>query len=81
MKNAYLYTLLSNVICWWIGHDIGKYNDSGYEVCQRCNKHEYYDYKTWDRGMPFHKLYRWIRHKLLLLKSWYKIKFFNELPF
>jgi hypothetical protein len=31
-----------NVICFLFGHKV-KYNDSGFDVCIRCNAHEFYD--------------------------------------
>jgi hypothetical protein len=74
-----LYTMLGNVFCYLWRHKIA-FNDSGCDVCGRCGKHEYYD-NDFDSGKPLFKTYYLIRHKLLLLKSWYKIKFFNELPF
>ena len=71
--------VLGNVICYLWSHKIA-YNDSGCDVCGRCGKHEYYD-NDFHNGKPFLKLYFWFIHKFLLFKSWYKIKFFNELPF
>lgn len=73
------YHMLGNVICYFWKHKIA-YNDNGCDVCGRCGRHEYYD-NDFHNGKPFLKLYFWIRHKFLLFKSWYKIKFFNELPF
>lgn len=76
--HAYLYTLLCNVICWWVGHKVGKINDSGYDVCERCEKHEYYDYKTWYKGQPLHKLYRKVRQIPINIKTWYRCRFFTS---
>lgn len=73
------YHMLGDVICYLWRHKIA-YNDSGYDVCGRCGKHEYYD-SDFHNGKPIFKMYFWFRHKFLLFKSWYKIKFFNELPF
>ena len=74
-----LYTVLGNVICYLWRHKIA-YNDSGCDVCGRYGRHEYYD-NDFHNGKPIFKIYYRFRHKYLLLKSWYKIKFLNELPF
>jgi hypothetical protein len=32
-----------NVLCFLFGHKIASYTDGGFEICSRCNAHEYYD--------------------------------------
>jgi len=71
--------MLDNAICYLWKHKITN-NDCGCDVCGRCGKHEYYDNDFHD-GKPIFKVYFFIRRKYLLLKSWYKLTFLNELPF
>jgi hypothetical protein len=33
----------NRLICTLIGHKEGEYTDSGYEFCERCGEHQYYD--------------------------------------
>lgn len=73
-------TLLGSVICWLFGHKISETTDSGYLICDRCKKHEYYDLSFYN-GMPFHKAYRYIKGTPMRIYYWYRLKFFNELPF
>lgn len=72
-------SILNNFICYLWKHKITD-NDNGCDICGRCSRHEYYD-NDFHNGKPFIKIYFLFRHKLLLFQSWYRIKFFNRLPF
>ena len=71
--------LLSNIICYLWKHDI-TFNDSGCDVCGRCNKHEYYD-SDFHKGKPIFKFLKLISGKYEYLRYWYKQNILKELPF
>ena len=35
-----------NILCRLFGHKVGEINDSGFDICERCNSHSYYDSGT-----------------------------------
>ena len=71
---------VSLFLCWLIGHKVTD-NDSGYDLCGRCEKHAYYDEKEWDNCENLFKPFRWLKEKYNRFISWYKYKKDNELPF
>lgn len=73
-------TVLCNVICYLFGHKTGIISDGGYDVCSRCSKHEYYDSDYFNSGV-IKKIYRQVMQVPINLKTWYRWKFYNELPF
>ncbi len=52
------------IICYLFGHKTGKLTDSGYEICSRCHKHEYYDSDTYFKSNTINKIYRY--HKCII---------------
>jgi hypothetical protein len=68
-----------NKICYLFGHKTGDLNDSGYPVCEICNSHSYYD--DWNKSGYLFKPYNYLRFKWIKFRIWYRLKYFNELPF
>lgn len=71
---------MKNVICYLFGHKEG-YSDGGYNVCGRCGKHEYYDYKGYRKGLLMIRFSNWLRSVPHKIYSWYLWTFKGELPF
>ena len=75
-----LHRQILEIICYLFGHKTGIISDGGYDVCSRCNKHEYYDSDYCNSGV-LKKIYRYVMQMPINFKTWYRRKFYNELPF
>ena len=71
---------MKKYICFLFWHKTSKFNDSGYLICDRCGKHEYWDGDFYN-GLVILKAYNYIKSILFKVESWYKIKYKNQLPF
>lgn len=68
---------LNYFTCFLFGHIKSKFTDSGYNICKRCDSHEYYD--NWNVG--YLRSFHWIQWKYNIIISKLKFSFKNELPF
>lgn len=73
-------TVLANVICYLWTHEV-TFNDNGYDVCDRCGKHEHYDSDSFHDGKPFLKLSHFVKSKINDFNWWYRRNIRQELPF
>lgn len=80
-----------NFFCWLFGHKIQNFTDSGYNLCKRCNAHQYYDVELTNKWhncghftRPFFKAKVWYNILKLDFYIWYNKKILkneNHLPF
>lgn len=71
---------MKTIICLLIGHKESKITDGGYNHCERCKLHEYWD-KNYNKCGYLLLIFYFIRLKIYLLRSNYNLKFRNKLPF
>jgi len=55
-----------DIKCFIMGHKLNKEGDCGHNYCDRCDKHEYYNYQSFYRTIPTTLMY--IKHLWTTIK-------------
>ena len=81
-----LHGVMARFICLVWGHKIADQTDSGYEYCERCKAHSYYDYPHfYNRSaylrQPFWFIKRSVRRLIEDIKFWNYKRKGGKLPF